>query len=471
MNFFKRYKDYITGRALANNEDVFEKAKINVLFSITNVFIVAQIPYVIVSLSFPIFFLFMGLLQWVGFIFTLIAIRKYSGSYIAAIVFVVNFCVQDLVHFFLNSGNLASPVGMIFFIMGIIITFFLLGNKWGWIITGFIVAMLITGMYNMDTDYSLFRVPEKYADPPVTSGIGIMASIPILLIVYIVNRFVSAKQKAEEIIRNQKSTLEITNLELEQQRRDVTASISYAKRIQLAVLPQREAILRNIPLNFIFYQPRDIVSGDFFWFHEIDRDNYIFVCADCTGHGVPGALMTVVGSSSLNQIIVENKIISPSKILSELDLRISNLLRQNKEHEHIVQDGMDLSLIKVNKASKELIFASAKRPLIYISNKQLQEYKGSKFSLGGAQSSDKHFEEISINYKEDDVIYLFTDGIVDQFGGPNNKKFTSAKFKELLLSIQGADMPEQKNRIEKVITNWIGKNEQTDDICVIGIKF
>jgi serine phosphatase RsbU (regulator of sigma subunit) len=173
------------------------------------------------------------------------------------------------------------------------------------------------------------------------------------------------------------------------------------------VLPQEESIYRSIPLSFILYKPKDIVSGDFFWFHEIDKDNYIIVCADFTGHGVPGAFMTVIGSSLLNQIVIDNKITKPSTILYELDKLINITLKQRKEHEHYVQDGMDLALLKVDKSKNEFIFTSAKRPAILISNKQMQEFKGSKFTLGGMVSGEKVFEEIKMKYTEDDVIYMF----------------------------------------------------------------
>ena len=295
--------------------------------------------------------------------------------------------------------------------------------------------------------------------------------IPVLLNVFLVSQFVKARQKAEEQIRKQKVLLEKNNVELEQQRRDVTASITYAKRIQYAVLPQEETIYRSIPLSFILYKPKDIVSGDFFWFHEIDRDNYIIVCADCTGHGVPGAMMTVIGSNLLNQTVIDNKTNSPSQILLVLDNFINITLKQQKEHEHFVQDGMDLSLLKVDKAKKEFTFTSAKRPAIFIRDKQIQELKGSKFTLGGMITGCKVFNEVKIEYREDDMIYFYTDGYTDQFGGPKGKKFSSKQLKETFLNIHKLQMNEQKNKLNTVIENWKKEQEQVDDILVIGIKF
>lgn len=274
-----------------------------------------------------------------------------------------------------------------------------------------------------------------------------------------------------DYIRIQSRNIESKSKELESKNKDITDSINYAKRIQYAVLPLEESIYRSIPLCFIVYKPRDIVSGDFFWFHEIDRDNYIIVCADCTGHGVPGALMTVIGSNLLNQIIMESKIHSPAQILKELDLRISATLKQQKQKDDVVHDGMDLALLKVNKATSEFTYTSAKRPAIFLRDKQLSEFKGSKHTLGGFRSEEKSFDEITRKYQEDDVIYLFTDGYIDQFGGPENKKFMIRRFRDLLVNIHSKPIAEQKTKVESAINEWIGANEQTDDIAVIGIRF
>ncbi len=254
------------------------------------------------------------------------------------------------------------------------------------------------------------------------------------------------------------------------QKHEIISSLNYAKRIQYAVLPMEEAVLRSIPLSFIYYKPRDIVSGDFYWFHEIDNNNYIIVCADCTGHGVPGALMTVIGSNLLTQIVAEGKNTTPSKILEELDEKITSTLKQQKDHVQIIQDGMDLALLSVNKTKKEFVFTSAKRPAILIRNGIMQEFKGSKNTLGGLRSGEKKFEEIKMNYNENDMIYLFTDGITDQFGGYNNKKLSIKRLRELLMSIYLLPVHEQKQKVETKITGWVGRNEQTDDITLIGIK-
>ena len=297
-----------------------------------------------------------------------------------------------------------------------------------------------------------FNIPEDQQLP----NQPYVTLVPFCLCVYLIVVFLRTNNAAEKQINDQKNLLQSRN-------KDVTDSINYAKRIQYAILPNEDNIYRSIPLSFIFYQPRDIVSGDFFWFHEIDRDNYILVCADCTGHGVPGALMTVIGSNLLNQTVIDNKITEPAQVLLELDKLINMTLKQQKDHEHYVQDGMDLALLKVDKLRKEFTFTSAKRPAIFIRDKQIQEFKGSKFSLGGMVEGKKVFEEIKINYREDDVIYFFTDGYTDQFGGPKGKKFSSKRLREILLTNHRLHMAEQKEKLLSTIETWKERLEQVDD--------
>jgi serine phosphatase RsbU (regulator of sigma subunit) len=276
--------------------------------------------------------------------------------------------------------------------------------------------------------------------------------------------FVNQLRQSSSEIEQQKKILEL-------QKEDIVASINYAKKIQQAVLPHDEIVARGIPLSFFLYKPRDIVSGDFYWFHELDRDSYVLAIADCTGHGVPGAFMTVIGSNLLAQIVKENNITMPSQILSQLDQRVNETLKQDHARYSEVQDGMDLSLIRVNKAKRELIYTSAKRTALFIRNGGIQELKGSKLSIGGMRSGTKTFDEITIQYQDDDLLYLFTDGYIDQFGGPDNKKFMIKRFRELILSANKLPIPDQKKMLDDTITNWIGTNEQTDDILVCGIRF
>ena len=470
MNLLKNFRNYFIGNALSKTDDVFEKVKIEVLLNFTLLFLLLNIPYVIMALSMDIFHEIFGATQLIGFSLILVILRKTSNVKLAITFYIVNHTLQNLIHYFINNGRVEAP-GVLFFLLYVLFGFLMIGKNWGWILTLFVAVLYVLGTYNIQHGFSLFNIPARFADPENTQGQNYFTFAPILMNIYLVAEFVRARGKAEKKIQEQKILLEKNNSELEFQKKEITSSINYAKRIQSAVLPMEEVIYRSIPLSFIFYKPRDIVSGDFYWFHEIDRDNYILVCGDCTGHGVPGALMTVIGSNLLTQIVIEGKINNPSEILVELDKRIVSTLKQQKDHDQIIQDGMDLSLLKVDKAKKEFVFASAKRPAVFIRNKELQELKGSKHSLGGLRSDEKHFEEIKIKYEEGDLVYLFTDGITDQFGGEKNKKYTIKRFRELLLRVHSNLMPEQKNKIETEIASWICENEQTDDISVIGIRF
>ncbi|HET6989821.1 MAG TPA: SpoIIE family protein phosphatase [Bacteroidia bacterium] len=470
MNPFKSFRNYFIGDALSKTDDVFEKVKIDVLFNFTLFFLLLNIPYVIIALTMDFFHEIFGITQLLGFSLILVILRKTSNVKLAIYFYIANHTIQNLAHYFINNGRVEAP-GVLFFLLYVMFGFLMLDKKWGWSLLAGVGALYIVGTYNITHHFVLFHIPDQYADPENTQGQSYFTFAPILMNIYLVAEFVRARGKAEKQIQEQKILLQKNNTELEFQKKEITSSINYAKRIQSAILPLEDVIYRGIPLSFIFYRPRDIVSGDFYWFHEIDRDNYIIVCGDCTGHGVPGALMTVIGSNLLTQIVTEGKNTNPSSILSELDRRITSTLKQQKIHDQIIQDGMDLALLKVDKSKHEFILTAAKRPAIFIRNKELQELKGNKHSLGGLMADEKKFEAIKMNYEENDMIYLFTDGIIDQFGGEKNKKFTIRRFRELILNVHRDPMPEQKNKIENEIVKWIGTNEQTDDILVIGIRF
>lgn len=333
----------------------------------------------------------------------------------------------------------------------------------------------ITGLeakYNSEKkDKELLREKAESQKKSAIAFALLIGLISVFVLAFIAFRGYLNKRKYANEIQVAKQLIELKSNELASRNKDVTDSINYAKRIQYAVLPREDTIQRGIPFSFIFYKPKDIVSGDFFWFHELNSEEYILVCADCTGHGVPGALMTVIGSNLLNQTIIDNKFVNPSVILKELDRQINFTLKQQNETDISVQDGMDLCLIKVNKIKNEILITGAKRPAFFIRNKQLQEVKGSKYSLGGIRSGEKIFEEVKVNFIKGDSIYLFTDGFADQFGGEKGKKYSTKRLKEFLIAASDESVARQKSLIENEFLKWRGKLEQVDDICVIGIKF
>jgi len=463
MNPLKQFKNYFIGDILSETDDVFEKVKVEVLFSFTLFFLISNIPYAITSFSLSILHIILGMTSLIALVCVLLILKKTKNVTWAIYFYIFNHTIQNFTHFLMSNGIL-KMTGILFFVLYILFGFLMLGRKWGIALTVIVMCGFFIGTYNELSNFSVFRFPPEYTDPQDMPLMRYFTIIPILLNVFLVSQFVKAKSEAEVQIKNQKIKLESKN-------KDITDSINYARKIQHAVLPHEESIYRNIPHSFIVYKPRDIVSGDFFWFHEIDRDNYYLVCADCTGHGVPGAFMTVIGTTLLNQIIIENKIESPSAILQELDRKINITLKQEQEGSISVQDGMDLSILKVDKANKEFIYTSAKRPAIFIRDKQMQEFKGSKASLGGMRMGEKIFEEIKMSFRKDDIIYMFTDGYPDQFGGEKGKKYSSKRLKETLLDIHQLSMTEQKQKLESTIDNWKGTLEQVDDISIMGIRF
>ncbi len=392
--------------------------------------------------------------------------RKYGGRVVLVNIITTIGYTSNYQTYEMNGGIWSSDL-----LWGLIISawVFLVANR----VSG-IVWMLLTMLAYIWFYYASITETTDFISAATHMGSAypfsnyMLGATFLLLIIFIYD---SAKKKFVTELRASKAEVELQKKALESQKEDIVSSINYARKIQQAVLPHEEIVTRGIPLSFFLYKPRDIVSGDFYWYHEIDKDNYILACADCTGHGVPGAFMTVIGSNILTQVVKELNITAPSKILNELDTRINETLKQEHSRYSEVQDGMDLSIIRVNKTKREFVFTSAKRVAFLIRDGKLSELKGSKFSIGGMRSGTKTFEEITVSYQDDDLLYLFTDGYIDQFGGPDNKKFMIKRFRELILGVNKLPMPDQKNKLNDAITSWIGSNEQTDDILVVGIRF
>jgi len=266
----------------------------------------------------------------------------------------------------------------------------------------------------------------------------------------------------------QERTVEISHQKeiIEEKNKDITDSINYAKRIQDAILTSKEIKYRIFPNAFVLFKPKDIVSGDFYWFAEKDGKKLIAAC-DCTGHGVPGALMSMIGNNALNQLVNERGITSPGEILDELHKEVRRTLKQ--EEDNATKDGMDVALLTFSSPT-EAEYAGAQRPLWVIKGGQIEETKATKISIGGhAHEDGVKFVKHSFTFAKGDTLYIFSDGYADQFNS-EEKKLMTRKFKEILLSIQDLDMPAQEKYLSDFIENWKGKLEQTDDILVIGIR-
>ncbi|MFI5150685.1 MAG: SpoIIE family protein phosphatase [Bacteroidia bacterium] len=277
-------------------------------------------------------------------------------------------------------------------------------------------------------------------------------------------------EEMEEKVKERTQEVVEKNQKLELAYREIRDSIHYAKRIQQALLPADQVIHKVFGDAFIFYRPKDIVCGDFYWFAH-KGDEVIMAAIDCTGHGVPGALMTVIGNSILHQIVNFSNVTDPAKILNQLDRKLLETMRQHHGGT-ITNDGMDVSMCRYKISKKELTFAGAKRPLYMFKNGELLEIKGNKFPIGSFQyDTEKLFTEHRINIKEGDTIYMFSDGYQDQFGGPDGKKFMVSRFRNMLQEINSMPMTEQSQRVEKEIVGWQGHMDQTDDVLLMGVRF
>ncbi|OFY36358.1 MAG: hypothetical protein A2W91_02095 [Bacteroidetes bacterium GWF2_38_335] len=259
---------------------------------------------------------------------------------------------------------------------------------------------------------------------------------------------------------------------------DLRKSIDYAKLIQDSVLPNPMLLDNIFSDSFILFRPRDVVSGDFFWFGRSGK-KILITAADCTGHGVPGAIVSMLGMTFINEIFIQEKITDPGKILDHLREKIIRTLKQNVVEDEqtnsadqsiAVKDGMDISMIVIDEDKKTAVFAGANNPLYLIRNKELIEYKGDKMPVA-IHSHMENYATHKITLQNDDALYLITDGYPDQFGGPNNKKFLYKRLKEMLIDISGQPMNEQKEKLDSKIIEWIGNEPQTDDITILGIKW
>jgi serine phosphatase RsbU (regulator of sigma subunit) len=258
-------------------------------------------------------------------------------------------------------------------------------------------------------------------------------------------------------------------IELEEKHLDMVRSIQYASRIQESMLPSEELFESFFEDHFIINRPKEIVSGDFYWMNNI-YEKIIFTIADCTGHGVPGAFMSILGIMLLNQITVMDEVIQPDKILNILRARVIQAISNNNCHGEM-KEGLDLALCVFDPVKQVLQYAGALDRIYLIRDHALVRLEVNKFSGNLDLDHDMDFRSFEIKIMPGDVVYLFTDGYPDQFGGENNKKFTVKRFRDLLMKICRKKMARQKQILENTLLKWQGSVEQLDDITVLGIKF
>ena len=258
--------------------------------------------------------------------------------------------------------------------------------------------------------------------------------------------------------------------EIQSKNRKITESINYAKRIQGAILPNNAVIRQILPDSFILYKARDVVSGDFPWFINVG-DIIYFAAVDCTGHGVPGALISLIGYFLLNDIVKGRKISDPGEILDQLDKGVTKTLRQDSDDSK-TKDGMDIALCKIDLKNNQVSYAGAHRPLYFMDGKELQEIKGNKFPIGGGiYKNQTKFTNTIIDVKKGDSIFFCSDGFPDQFGGPDNRKYGPRRLREAIVKYHKKSMTEIYQKIDDDWTKWKGDQKQTDDVLLIGVRF
>ena len=286
--------------------------------------------------------------------------------------------------------------------------------------------------------------------------VPVVGNIELRILAESFNQMAVDLQLSDQKIREQKEKIELAHKEIKD-------SINYAKRIQSAILPPDRLVKELLGNSFIIYKPKDIIAGDFYWM-EKKEETVFFAAADCTGHGVPGAMISVICHSALNRSVREYGLSMPGEIL---DKAREIVLKEFEKSDVEMMDGMDIALCALQGST--LLFAGAQRPLLIIRNNEVIEYKGNRQPIGLGWKMEP-FQSHTIELQKGDSIYLFTDGVTDQFGGENAKKFLISRFKKLLLSIQSESIEKQKKLINESFENWRGKEKQIDDVCVIGIQ-
>ena len=325
-----------------------------------------------------------------------------------------------------------------------------------------IISLLITAsFYLFSKIYCNYYPPLYEINKSLIFFLNIIHVVTIALIVFLLITYVKNENNIYE-----KRLTEI-NESLEEKKVYILDSLKYASRIQKAIIGCKDDVLKRFKDGFIIFKPKDIVSGDFYWFADIG-DEKLVVAADCTGHGVPAAFMTIMGNNFLNEIVFGDGILSPDKILFNLDQKIIQKLSEVEGEK--VNDGMDISILKINDSLKSIEYASAMNSMVRISENELLTIKGARVPVGSNQyGKTKEYFKTKIDYKKGDRFYLFTDGYPDQFGGEKGKKFLKKKMRELLHQISHLPMSDQRIQLEETLNSWQKTEDQTDDILVIGL--
>lgn len=287
------------------------------------------------------------------------------------------------------------------------------------------------------------------------------------------NHLIAATWREREIKRQLKETLdELNNTKqiVEKQNQRISESINYARKIQLAINATENNLKEEFQNSFIYYKPKDVISGDFPWYYK-NGDDVFFAAVDCTGHGVPGAMLSIIGNLLLNDIISNHPKKKTSEILESLHKQVVLTLKQNNP-ENFSSDGMDIALCKIDMKKQRVYFSGAHRPLLFVKKGVKTILKGDRYPIGGMQYKGQNkYTEQMIPYEKGNSLFIFSDGYPDQIGGEENRKFSTSQLNELLIHSSSLDTQEIETNIDRSFTNWKGDHKQIDDVLVMGIKF
>lgn len=453
---------YFIAHRLQKTDDVFEIAKIKLVFYFTIFMALLAIPFMIQLAVNGFWYHFaINVFEAISIVVIFVMFRSGVALQYIGIAFVLMDSVMSAGSLILQNGYFEIQAGLWSMLL-IIYTFFVLGKKWGFAIVIFIALLYAGCIPGADTrSFLYFDIPANQILPTASAFV----IFPFLLNTYIITIYINTSIRAENLMKVQKR-------KLEEQQIEIISSINYARRIQNSKLPPVDDVYKTLRNAFIYYSPKDIVSGDFYFFKK--KENLIFLAAaDCTGHGVPGAFMSMLCSEVLEDQV--NKSNDLSLILKELNEKIKNSLRQSDSSDS-TRDGMDIALCSMDTLTNSLTYAGANRPLWIIrkDGEELEEIKPTKAAIGGFTSNAQIFDQHKINLASGDTFYLFTDGYADQFGGNKEhgrgKKIMVKNFKKLLIEKHTQSMQQQEIALAEFFTQWMGDHEQVDDVLVIGVR-
>ncbi len=446
----KRFHNWFIGDYLAKTDDVFERAKIELLYYYALSFIVLGGLFYVNLLADHLYyhaavitFACISLMSLPFLLKFTQNVRLVSNWYIAQQILVGSAMV-------IMDQGVMSAGSLLWTVLFCLFALFLYGIKWGLIlIVVNSIIMAFVGNYAVNAHLDLEPVIESTPKYFMT---------PLLLNITVAILFIRFRGEAVKKMNQQKTELEVKN-------KEVRDSIAYAERIQKAILPSHRTVEYTLPGSFVVYQPKDIVSGDFYWVEKKD-DISFFAVADCTGHGVPGAMMSVICVNALNRVINEFRLTHPAEILDKLNHLVEESFSKSGAD---IRDGMDVALCALNTKTGTLEYAGANNSMYYISGGTLNEIKSDRQPIGRFESKVP-FKNHSLNLNSGDFVYLFSDGIADQFGGPQGKKFKYKRVKDILLANASKNVNDQKNALLDGFRLWKGNLEQVDDVCVMGVR-